>query len=210
MRGVVVCSLLVVSSVARADVLALVLDGEPPSTPATSGPSVAPTDPSDLIAWAGSPRPITLPELLQLAIRQSPTLQNAKLDIAVAEAQIAETWERHDWTLTAQLSGSHTGAGVFSGIPISSTTNYGLTADISRLLPTGGTVDLHVASQYSDTGIEIPGFSSSYWNDIVTGSITQPLLKNRGSDYYNASERKATLTRDAAWCSLAGTPPCRR
>jgi outer membrane protein len=199
MRGaVVVCSFLVVSSVARADLLGLVLDGEPPGATAPASPS--PTDPSDLIAWAGSPKPITLPELLQLAIRQSPTLLNAKLDIAVAEAQVAETWVRHDWTLQAQLTANHTGAAIFSGIPISGTTNYGGTADITRLLPTGGTVDFHVASQYTDTGINFGGAvdTSKYWNDIVSGSITQPLLKNRGSDYYNATERKAQLSHDAA------------
>ena len=160
MRGaVVVCSLLAVSSIAHADLLALVLDGDPPI--AAAPPAPAPTDPSDLIAWAGSPKPITLPELLQLAIRQSPTLLNAKLDIAVAEAQVAETWVRHDWTLTAVLNGNHTGAAIFSGIPISSTTNYGLTTDITRALPTGGTVDLHVASTYNDTGIAIPGINGA-------------------------------------------------
>ncbi|HEY3804433.1 MAG TPA: TolC family protein, partial [Kofleriaceae bacterium] len=186
---------------AHADVLSLVLDGDGPASaaPAAGSASAPPTDPSDLIAWAGQPKAISLPELLQLAIRQSPTLANAKLDIAVAEAQVAETWERHDWTLQAQLTASHTGAAIFSGIPISSTTGYGLTADVTRLLPTGGTLDLHLSSQYSDTGIAIPGISeSSYWNDAVTGSITQPLLKNRGSDLYNASERKADLSRDAA------------
>jgi outer membrane protein len=198
--GVVVCSLLAVSAVARADLLALVLDGEPPVAATPSGPP--PTDPSDLIAWAGSPKPITLPELLQLAIRQSPTLLNAKLDIAVAEAQVAETWVRHDWTVSAQVNGNHTGAAIFSGIPISPTTNYGGSADITRLLPTGGTVDFHVASQYTDTGINFGSAfgssTSSYWNDVISGSITQPLLKNRGSDYYNASERKAQLSHDSA------------
>jgi outer membrane protein TolC len=203
MRGAVVCSIISVcaASVAHADVLSLVLDGDGPASaaPAAGSASAPPTDPSDLIAWAGQPKAISLPELLQLAIRQSPTLANAKLDIAVAEAQVAETWERHDWTLQAQLTASHTGAAIFSGIPISSTTGYGLTADVTRLLPTGGTLDLHLSSQYSDTGIAIPGISeSSYWNDAVTGSITQPLLKNRGSDLYNASERKADLSRDAA------------
>jgi outer membrane protein len=202
--GVFVCSILAVSSLARADVLSLALDGGPPgTTPSTGGPpgatAPAPTDPNELVAWAGEPKPITLPELLQLAIRQSPALQNATLDIAVAEAQVAETWARHDWIVQAQGSFSHTGAAIFSGIPISSTTNYGVIGDISRLLPTGGTVDLHVASQYSNTGVAIPGVNSSaYWNDIVSGSITQPLLKNRGSDYYNALERKADLTHDAA------------
>ena len=203
--GVLVCSLLAASSLARADVLSFMPGLQPGGIPPGSGPPGAtpskatPADPDDVVSWAGEPTPITLPELLQLAIRQAPALQNAKLDIAVAEAQIAETWARHDWTVQAQGTFSHTGAAIFSGIPISSTTNYGVTGDIFRLLPTGGTVDLHVASQYTDTGINIPGVNASaYWNDIVSGSITQPLMKNRGSDYYNAMERKADLSHDSA------------
>jgi outer membrane protein len=205
MRGGVfaVCSLLAASSasIARADVLTLALDGNPPASgaPASTPSGATPADPNDLIAWAGEPKPITLPELLNIAIQQSPSLKSAKLDIAVAEAQIAETWARHDWTVTAVASGQHTGAAIFSGIPISGTTNYGITGDIARVLPTGGTLDFHVSSQYSDTGIAIPGISaSSYWNDVVSASLTQPLLKNRGSDYYDALERKADLSRDAA------------
>ena len=197
MRGVVVCSLLAVSSLARADVVWRALDGDGPGGGAGSAATAPPTEPSDLISWAGEPKPITLPELLQLALRQSPTLQNAKLDIAVAEAQVAETQVRHDWTIGAQASYSRTGSTVFSGFQISGTTNYGLTADLTRLLPTGGTLDLHASTQYSDT--EITGFASSpYWSDAITGSITQPLLRGYGTDLYNAQERKADLSRDAA------------
>jgi outer membrane protein len=199
MRGVIACcSLLLSASVARADVLSLVLDGG--SAPPASTPSGAtPSEPNDLISWAGEPKAITLPELLNIAIQQAPALKSAKLDIAVAEAQIAETWARHDWTVTVVATGQHTGAAIFSGIPISGTTNYGVTADIARVLPTGGTLDFHASSQYSDTGIAIPGVpTSSYWNDVASVSLNQPLLKNRGSDYYNALERKADLSRDAA------------
>ena len=46
------------------------------------------------------------------------------------------------------------------------------------MLPTGGTVDLHAGTQYSNT--ESMVFNSKYWSDAVTGSLTQPLLKGFG------------------------------
>ena len=164
----------------------------PPGTPPP-----LPDDPSSLIAWAGEPKPITLPELLQIAIRQAPALASAKLDIAIAEAQIAESWARRDWTVQAQANYSRSGSTVFDGIPISGETGYGLTADVTRVLPTGGTLDLHAATQYAND--DITGFSmGSYWQDGLSASLTQPLLRGYGSDLYNAKERQADLSRDAA------------
>jgi outer membrane protein len=68
------------------------------------------------------------------------------------------------------------------------------------VLPTGGTVDLHVSSQYQHTESSIAGGTntSEDWLDTISGSITQPLLKGRGSDLYNANERKLSLVRDSA------------
>src|SRR5580765_4745891 len=60
---------------------------------------------NDLIAWAGAPKAISLPDLLQSAVRFAPALQNARLDIEIAEAQIAQTWARHDWRLSSRAPG---------------------------------------------------------------------------------------------------------
>src|SRR6185312_13306024 len=127
-----------------------------------------------------------------------PTLQNAKIDIAVAEAQITETWARHDWLVQAQATGSEQ-HGFFSGIRYTSRA-YGATADLSRVLPTGGTIDLHVSSQYqhSESSIGSATNVTEDWLDTVQGSITQPLLKGRGAYLYDANERKLSLIRDEA------------
>ncbi|HSN26014.1 MAG TPA: TolC family protein [Kofleriaceae bacterium] len=166
-----------------------------PDTAGGGGSAAAPADDADLIAWAGEPQAISLGELLQLAVRQAPSLQSAKIDIAVAEAQISETFARHDWTVAAQATGSET-HGFFSGLTYTSRA-YGLTADVSRVLPTGGTVDLHVSSQYQKSESTMFG-SSKDWLDTVSGSITQPLLKGRGAELYDAQERKLSLVRDSA------------
>src|SRR5262245_40056900 len=100
------------SSQARADVVGRVLasayhqpGGPSPKSGATAqpGPTAAPVQSADLAQWAGEARATTLPELLQIAVRDSPSLQNAKIDIAVAEARIQQTWARNDWLIGAQL-----------------------------------------------------------------------------------------------------------
>src|ERR1051326_9011049 len=72
---------------------------------------------NDLIAWAGQPKEITMADLLQSAIRLAPALQNAKLDIAIAEAQIAQTWQRRDWRLLVQGTGQKQ-TSFFAGVPV--------------------------------------------------------------------------------------------
>src|SRR5207247_1292856 len=99
--------------------------------------------------WAGPPQPITLPELLRLAVQQAPSLQTAKLDIAVAEAQIAQTWVRNDWALKAQVAGTFQHGGSIQGIPLDSSGLITSGVDITHLLPTGGTIDLHGGVQYT-------------------------------------------------------------
>jgi outer membrane protein len=185
--------------------------GSPPQ-PAPSSQSRPATPPGTpgLAQWAGEPRPITLSELLQLTVRQSPSLQNAKLDIAIAEARIEQTWARNDWLLGAQLTGSRFSSTASKDVRVDGT------ADLSRALPTGGTIDLHAGTHYefarnpgSEFTITIPQIaqpitittassSGTTWTTDLSGSITQPLLRNRGRELFEANEVRATLARDAA------------
>ena len=196
MRRVLFALILAMPAVAHADLWTRAIPQAPGGGGGGSG-SAAPADDADadLIAWAGEPKPISLGELLQLAVRQAPSLQSARIDIAVAEAQITETFARHDWTVQAQGTGSEQ-HGFFSGLTYTSRA-YGLTADVYRVLPTGGTIDLHASSQYQSSTSTMFGTTKD-WIDTVSGSITQPLLKGRGSELYDAPERKLSLVRDSA------------
>jgi len=172
-----------------------------------AGEGNAPPQSADLTAWAGEARATSLPELLQLAVRQAPGLASARIDIAVAEARIQQTWARNDWQLQAKLSASRTGG---TSSDDDHDTQFSGTADLIRLLPTGGTVDLHVGTNYqglrSETVIVNPlnneptsvVSSTTAWTHDITGSITQPLLRNRGRALFEANEARATLARDAA------------
>jgi len=184
-------ALLGVSSRGEADVLRVMLAAADDQAGGTPPPQQSP----DLTSWAGEARATTLPELLQISIRQSPALQSAKLDIAIAEARIQQTWARNDWLLRAQLTGS--------GLTDGSSVQFGGTVDLSRALPTGGTVALHGSTAYSRTETELPEpinmtITSKGWAEEVSGSITQPLLRGRGRTLFEANEARATLARDAA------------
>jgi outer membrane protein TolC len=180
----------VASSDAKADVLGRALalaDDQPGGTP-------PPPQAADLTAWAGEAHATTLPDLLQVTVRQAPALQTATLDIAVAEARIQQTWGRNDWLLQGKLSGSHS-----SSVNSGTGTSVGGSGDISRVLSTGGTVGLHADTTYTKTtGSLMHVFDGSAWGDNVGVSINQPLLRNRGRELFDAGEVRATLARDVA------------
>lgn len=183
------------SSPASADVLGRVLavaDEQRGGTP-------PPPQSADLTAWAGEARATTLPELLQITVRQAPALQSATLDIAIAEARIQQTWARNDWQIQALLKGSRSSFPVASqaGTVIETDTQVSGSADLSRLLPTGGTVDLHAGTSYDKFSADQFG-SQTTWTANVSGSITQPLLKGRGQALFDANEAKARLARDSS------------
>ena len=111
-------------------------------------------------------------------------LATARIDIAIAEAQIEQTWARHDWILGAQLQTSR--ARNFAS-RISWTTT--VAADLARTLPTGGTASLHAGTQYGEA-FRSTAFEK-VWSDDVSVSFTQPLLRGRGRSVFEANERRA-------------------
>jgi outer membrane protein len=191
---------------AHADVLGRVFKAAEQQPGAGPPPPQTPT----LTEWAGEARAITLPELLQITVRQAPNLQAARIDIAIAEARIEQTWARNDWLARAQLTGTRTGEVPQGNVTINDDTRIGGTADLLRNLPTGGTIDLHVGTLYirqsftftatnplTNEPLFQSGVSTTWTNDL-SGSITQPLLRNRGRQLFEANEARATLARDVS------------
>ncbi|HET9620038.1 MAG TPA: TolC family protein [Kofleriaceae bacterium] len=188
---------------ARADVLGRALRLVDAPGAGAASPAPAPTPPSssapppeqvpDLSAWAGESRATSLPELLKTAINQAPALANARIDIAIAEAQIQQTWARNDYLVRAQLQGQRAvqpGRGTVTDVNAS--------VDLTRMLPSGGTFGLHVDSIYGNIADSPFGDieNGTTWISDVTATINQPLLRNRGSRIFDANEAKASLTRD--------------
>lgn len=185
MRRALVLLLIAVPLEARADVLGRLLAAADDA----SGGSAPP--PAPLSAWAGPSRATTLPELLQLAVRQAPALASARIDIAIAEAQIEQTWARNDWFLNAQLQ-TQRGRNFVGRIGWTTTG----TVDLGRTFSTGGTAALHAGTQYGE--VLVGTAFEKVWNDDLGISLTQPLLRGRGSQVFEANERRARLSRDVA------------
>lgn len=195
------------ATAARADVLPRVLlqqadptgGGAPVPTPAPPPAEPEPVD--DLAAWAGPARQTSLPELLQLAVRQAPALQSARIDIAIAEARIQQTYARDDWQLRAQALGSRR-SGIIQGQDVDHSYSFGGNVELGRVLPTGGTVTLHGGVDYFNVEYVDPTadmfLGGTTWTTEVTAGISQPLLRGRGRWLYDADERLATISRDVA------------
>lgn len=195
-NGLILMALLGASRGARADLLSRALtaaDGD-----STGGGTAPPPQSDDLTAWAGAAQPSSLPDLLQAAVRTAPELAAARIDIAIAEAQIEQTYARDDWHIRAVLQ-VNSSQGYISGVKIDRATNASLAADVFRVLPTGGTINFHASSEFSRNPNFIGGGDpTNNWSDEVTIGFTQPLLRGRGRLLYEANERRAELSRDAA------------
>nr|MBA3819757.1 TolC family protein [Deltaproteobacteria bacterium] len=154
----------------------------------------------NLTSWAGPARETSLPALLQLAVRQAPALASARIDIAIAEARIQQTFARDDWQIRSQVFASRS-SGIFNGQELDRSIQATGTVDLSRALPTGGTFTLHAGSQYQGTEYSDPlvddVFGGTTWAHEVSAGITQPLLRGRGRWLYEANERRATISRDS-------------
>lgn len=207
--GVVLFALLGAPRAADADLLARAISAaeqsggqqQPGQPPPGQQPAAAASSTDDLTAWSGPARQTALPELLQHAVRHSPSLATAQIDIAIAEARIQQTLARDDWQLDAVLSVTSQPQN-FGGLAVDRSTTVNLSVDLTRALPTGGTVTLHAGQGYNransiDFMTGMRGTITT-WNDEVTATIVQPLLRGRGRLLYEANERRAALSRDAA------------
>jgi outer membrane protein TolC len=191
--GLALAALLATPASAQADLLSYALGQAGDSS--GGAPPPKPQDP-DLTAWAGEAQPITLPDLLQHAVRSAPSLASARLDIAIAEAQIEPTYARDDWHIRAELA-ARSSQGYISGITINRSTQVSLTADVFRTFSTGGTLSFHAGSTFSRNPDFVTNESVNNWADDVSVGFVQPLLRGRGAWLWNAQERRATLSRDA-------------
>lgn len=166
----------------------------PADPPGGSSTAPSTTDAAPLLGdVAGPAREVTLPELLTLAVQQSPSLAKARIDRDLAAIALlsAQTWG--DWTVEAGLDASSRRLG---GV-VDRQTAVGLSGDLGRKLSTGGTVGLHAEAGWQSTKTQA-GATVREYTETVTVGLVQPLMRGRGEALVRASERAARHDQTAA------------
>ncbi len=148
-------------------------------------------------AAAPAPPPMPLGDVLQVAIRQNPSLQLAAIDVNVADAAVMRASGIDDWVLSGDLTLQrfHTTTdmgGMNTGVDYDS---LDVSGAISRSLPTGGSVGLSVSSSHDTTPFSV---TSGQWTQSILANVTQPLLQGRGKRIARATVRRSRVNLDAA------------
>ena len=155
----------------------------PPPAPIAPPPSL----PADETAPIG--QPISLPEALQLAVRQSPDLALASIDVEIARAQVLASTGVDDWLLAAGLT---LGGGRLNGSDLAVTTV--LSGDLTRSLASGGTLAFHAEAEVDD----IFHTDNTFFTDKASVSFNQPLWRGRGRRFARADQAQARAAANVA------------
>ncbi len=143
---------------------------------------------------------LTLHQALVSALEHNPELQSARLSPAISEADVVAAEALFDVTLFANLELNWldqpqvvtSSSGVAFGSRASVRKTRSLETGIRKALTSGGQITLSTTTERADNGS--PGLSyfpdPSYTTGVLLG-ITQPLLRNFGSDVALAEVRAA-------------------
>lgn len=164
-----------------------------------AGVALAPPARADEAAAPG-PQPMPLGEVLQVAIRQNPSLELAAIDVDIADAAVMRASGIDDWVLNGDLTLNrfHTTADVGG---MSTSANYDsldVSGSISRSLSTGGSFSVSVNSSHDTTPFSV---TSGQWTQSILANVTQPLLQGRGKRIARAAVRRSRVDLDAATLS---------
>lgn len=147
--------------------------------------------------------PIALADVLQVALRQSPAITRAVIDIEAARADAVAAQGLDDFTLSAlgSLTRSWTWqTGSSPGAYLQDAAGLGV--GLARKLPTGGTVTANASAQavsesfQREGGPAVDTFSGVVTN--VSAGVSQPLLRGFGERVARADRRRAGVARDVA------------
>lgn len=148
---------------------------------------------------------IKLADVIAVAVRQSPELERARLDVETAKAQLLQAEGIQDARIGASASVDVTRPP--STDPNGPTNNVTAQASLTKPLSTGGTLGVVVSGSYQyGLGTRIDpnnpkGFVSDRFGRyaaIAGLEFLQPLLRGRGSDAFEAPIRQVAQARDAA------------
>jgi len=152
------------------------------------------------------PGQLRFADIVAVAVRQSPELESARIDVAAAQAELQRIQGIEDTQLGAQASAvaAHTPRTDPQGEFEQQQLTLALSA--TRRLATGGQLGvtitgdrLHLVgdSRRDDGTIDKNGVDHRYFASVAVG-LNQPLLRGAGSTAFEAPIRRAARQRDAA------------
>lgn len=143
--------------------------------------------------------PLKLSDAIKTAVERNLDLRAELYNPAMQEAEYRKSRGIYDPTLGLAASmGETTTYSLLRSTSKLWSRSVQLDAGISQLLPTGATVSLDYENSYvsSDQASASAGLSS-YWNSILGLTLSQPLLKNFGSEATELTIEVARLGKDA-------------
>ncbi len=157
------------------------------------GPTLAMADTSAPPAPQAASEEIRLPDALQTAIRQSPTLESARIDLDIAQAAVVRSLGIDDLLLRASGTVSQQANEAVAGniVATDSSSQGGLAVDLIKLLPTGGTLSLHLGSSRRSSSFAAAGMKFTEFNTDAGVRLDQPLWRDRGKALSHAGQEQA-------------------
>jgi outer membrane protein TolC len=149
---------------------------------------------------------LRLADVIAAAVRQSPDLAHAKLDLATARAQLLQAQASGDTHVGGTATGQRLSYPATDPNGQSYQSDYKLDLSARRTLSTGGTLSVDlvdertavVGTEAVTNGMLVMfGVPSRYVASMVFG-LTQPLLRGAGSTAFAAQRHIAERQRDAA------------
>jgi outer membrane protein TolC len=154
---------------------------------------------------AGKPpvgRPLSLADVLEFAVRRSPALASARIDVRVAQARVLEASGIEDWVFGLNGSVVRTRNEPAPDATFTTTRSdvWEASASLSKLLFTGGRISLVGDTRRTDSTLFFGGMSqaSVEVQSSVTARIDQPLLRGAWETVTRADQSRARIARDAA------------
>lgn len=132
---------------------------------------------------------LSLADALNQAVKTDPKLELARIDVAIARAAVLAATGIDDWVIDGLVSGSSVR---LAGFGIDEQNTFTAEANLTRALPSGGTLSFHAEGVYRRTQ-SAAGTNENY-TDTVTATLTHPLLAGRGEHIARAGVARARLS----------------
>ena len=155
---------------------------------------------------AADPGELRLADIVAVAVRRSPDLERARIDVAAARAELQRIEGSEDTRLGAQANvrAEHTARTDPQGELVQQEVTLGLSA--ARKLATGGELVVTatadrlklVGNSRRDDGTEAEIGVQHKYSAAIGIELNQPLLRGAGSTEFEAPIRQAARQRDAA------------